>query len=220
MGFHSSGWWAYLSHNEKQDRPAVTKSLLVRVWVFARPYRWKVIGLLLTIFLISGLSLIPPLLIRTLIDEALPNDDVRLLNLLAPGMVAVPVLNGLIGVAQRRLSADVGEGVIYDLRRALYDHMLRMSLRCFTQTRTGELMSRLNNDVVGAQRAVTGTLVTIISNIVTLMAVLVIMLVIEWRLTLLGLAILPSSFNEPKSTNIECSNLAGGSFAYDRDLLR
>jgi ATP-binding cassette subfamily B protein len=190
MGFHA-GWWAYLSHDDKQDRPHVNRSLLLRVWDYASPYRWKVLGLLITILLISGLSLLPPLFIRALIDNAIPNENVRLLNLLAVGMIAVPLLNGLIGVFQRRLSAKVGEGVIYDLRRSLYDHMLRMSLRFFTETRTGELMSRLNNDVVGAQRAVTGTLVTIVSNLVSFVSVLIIMLLIEWRLTLLALAVLP-----------------------------
>jgi len=191
MGFHGGGWWAYLSHNEKEDRPSVTTNLLRRVWIFAEPYRGQIIVLLLTIVAISLLSLIPPLLFKQLIDVAIPNEDIRLLNMLALGMVLVPLMNGLIGVVQRRLSAQVGEGVIFDLRRALYDHMLRMSLRFFTKTRTGELMSRLNNDVIGAQRAVTGTLITIVSNIITLVSVLVVMLVIEWRLTLLGLAILP-----------------------------
>lgn len=191
MGFHGSGWWAYMSHNEKEDRPAVNRSLLLRVWDFAKPYQLKVIGLLVTIFIITGLSLIPPLLFRQLIDVAIPDENVRMLNMLALGMVAIPIINGLVGVFQRRLSAEVGEGVIFDLRRALYDHMLRMSLRFFTETRTGELMSRLNNDVVGAQRAVTGTLITIISNLITIISVLAVMLVIEWRLTLLSLAILP-----------------------------
>ena len=191
MAFHGGGWWAYLSHDEKQDQPQVTQSLLRRVWIFAKPYRWKILLLLLTIFAITGLSLIPPLLFRQFIDVALPEEDVQLINRLALAMVAVPILNGLIGIVQRRLSAEVGEGVIYDLRRSLYDHMLRMSLRFFTQTRTGELMSRLNNDVIGAQRAVTGTLVTIVSNIVALVSILIVMLVIEWRLTLLALAILP-----------------------------
>ncbi|HUS93558.1 MAG TPA: ABC transporter ATP-binding protein [Patescibacteria group bacterium] len=191
MGFHGGGWWAYLSHNEKQDQPSVTPNLLKRVWIFAKPYRWQIIVLLVTIIAITLISLIPPLLFKQLIDVAIPNEDVRLLNMLALGMVAVPLVNGLIGVIQRRLSAQVGEGVIFDLRRALYDHMLRMSLRFFTKTRTGELMSRLNNDVVGAQRAVTGTLITIVSNIITLVSVLAVMLVMEWRLTLLGLVILP-----------------------------
>ena len=76
MGYHA-GWWAYLSHNEKQDRPDVNRSLLLRVWDYANPYRWKVLGLLITIFLISGLSLLPPLFIRALIDNAIPNENVR-----------------------------------------------------------------------------------------------------------------------------------------------
>lgn len=147
--------------------------------------------LLVTIFVITGLSLLPPLLIRDLLDNAIPNRNVSRLNLLALGMVAVPLVNGLVGVFQRRISASIGEGVIYDLRRALYVHMQQMSLRFFTETRTGELMSRLNNDVVGAQSAVTSTLVTIVSNLVSVISTIVIMLALEWRLTLLGISILP-----------------------------
>ena len=191
MGFNGGGWWAYFSHDEEQDRPSVDRSLLSRVWVYARPYRLKVAGLLVTILIISGLSLIPPLLFRELIDAALPEENVRQLTFLALGMVLIPLINGFVGVLQRRLSAEVGEGVIYDLRRALYDHMTHMSLRFFTGTRTGELMSRLNNDVIGAQRALTGTLVTIVANLVTLISTLIIMMILEWRLTLLGLVVLP-----------------------------
>jgi ATP-binding cassette subfamily B protein len=186
-----SGWWSFLSFDEKRDRPRVSRSLMVRVWHFARPYQWQVVALLLTILLVTGLTLVSPLLFRDLIDNALPEKNYRRLNLLALGMIGIPLLNGLIGVWQRRLSADVGEGIIFDLRRALYEHMQRMSIRFFTQTRTGELMSRLNNDVVGAQRAVTGTLVTIVSNLIALVSTLAVMLALEWRLTLLGLVILP-----------------------------
>lgn len=191
MGFHGGGWWAYISHDEKQDRPKVSRTLLRRVWAFAHPYRVKVSLLLLTILLISALSLVSPLLFRDLIDNALPNKDLGRLNLLALGMIAIPLLNGIIGVFQRRVQSQVGEGIIYDLRRATYGHIQRMSLRFFTQTRTGELMSRLNNDVVGAQSAVTGTLISIISNVVALVTTLAVMLALEWRLTVLGLAILP-----------------------------
>ena len=191
MGFHGGGWWAFMSHDERKGRPAVSRSLLGRVWEFAKPYRFRIIALLLTILVITGLSLIPPILLKVLIDSALPNGDIQQLNRLALALIAVPLLSGLFGVIQRRLSAAVGEGVIYDLRRSLYDHMLRMSLRFFTRTRTGELMSRLNNDVIGAQRAVTGTMISIVSNLITLISVLAIMFVIEWRLTLLGLSILP-----------------------------
>ncbi len=191
MGFHGGGWWAYISHDEQQENPPITRELLERVWVFARPYRLKIIFLLITILLITGLTLISPLLVRSLIDDAIPNEDYRLLTLLAAGMVAIPIVNGGIGVLQRSLNSQIGEGVIYDLRRALYEHMQRMSLRFFTQSRTGELMSRLNNDVIGAQRAISDTIVTIISNIVSLVGTLAILLTLEWRLTLLGLAILP-----------------------------
>src|SRR4030065_2269862 len=147
--------------------------------------------MLATIIAISLLSLLPPLLLRDLIDTALPKRDVGRLNLLALGMIAVPLANGLIGVAQRYASSRVGEGSIFDLRCAVYAHMQRMSLRFFTRTRAGELMSRLNNDVVGAQGAMTGTLVTLISNTVSLALTLAVMLSLEWRLTLLGVAILP-----------------------------
>lgn len=191
MGFHGGGWWAYLSHDEEQDRPVVTRDLLGRVWQFARPYTRHVLLLLVSIFLTTGITLVSPLLMRALIDDAIPNRDVRLLNMLAAALIAVPVLNGLIGVWQRHLNAFVGESVIFDLRCAVYAHFQSMSLRFFTQSRTGELMSRLNNDVVGAQQAVSNTLVTIFSNIVQVVGTLAIMIALDWRLTLLGLVVLP-----------------------------
>lgn len=189
--FHGGGWWAYISHDDKQDRPMISRALIGRVWQFAQPYRFRVILLLVTILLITGFTLIAPLLVRDLIDNAIPNKDLSRLTLLAMGMVLIPLINGGIGVVQRGLNSQIGEGVIYDLRRALYMHLQRMSLRFFTQTRTGELMSRLNNDVIGAQRAISDTIVTIVSNIVSLVGTLAILLTLEWRLTLLGLAILP-----------------------------
>jgi ATP-binding cassette subfamily B protein len=147
--------------------------------------------MLAAIMVISLLGLIPPLLIRDLIDEALPARDIARLNLLALGMIAVPLFSGLIGVGQRYLSAQIGEGLIANLRQLLYAHMQRMSLRFFTHTKTGELMSRLNNDVVGAQRAVTVTFIDIITNIVALITTLAIMASLEWRLTLLSIIIFP-----------------------------
>ncbi len=191
MGMHGAGWWAYIRHDEKQDHTKITRELLLRVWDFAQPYRQAVIGLLITILLISSITLVSPLLYRDLIDNAIPNGDLTRLNWLALGMIGVPLINGVVGVWQRRLNSAIGEGVIYDLRRALYAHLQRMSLRFFTQTRTGELMSRLNNDVVGAQRAISNILVSLVSNLVSAIVTLGIMLALEWRLTLLGLAILP-----------------------------
>ena len=190
---HAQGgnWWSFIRYDEEQDRPEVSRALLRRVTQYARPYWAGVAVMLTTIVAISLLSLLPPLLLRDLIDTALPKRDAGRLNLLALGMIAVPLANGLLGVAQRYASSRVGEGIIFDLRCAVYAHMQRMSLRFFTRTRAGELMSRLNNDVVGAQGAITGTLVTLISNTVSLALTLAAMLSLEWRLTLLGVAILP-----------------------------
>lgn len=189
--FHGSSWWAFIRYDEERDRPQISWTLLARVWQHARPYRLKTFGLLVTIFIITGLNLIPPLLYRDLIDNALPNRNVSRLNWLALGMIGVPILSALVGLGQRYLSATIGESLIADLRNDLFDHMQRMSLRFFTHTKTGELMSRLNNDVVGAQRALTGTFITIITNIVTVIATLTVMFSLEWRLTLLSIAIVP-----------------------------
>lgn len=191
MGHHGGNWWSYIRYDEEQDHPEVSSDLLRRVAKYARPY-WKgVLLILVTIAGVSILSLLPPLLIRDLIDHALPESDTNRLNLLALGMIAVPVINGLLGVVQRYTSARIGEGIIFDLRSSLFSHLQQMSLRFFTHTQVGELMSRLNNDVVGAQRAITGTLVTLISNTISLVATLAIMISLEWRLTLMGVAILP-----------------------------
>jgi len=189
--FHGTGWWSYLRYDEEKDRPTVDRALLRRVFQYARPY-WLKIGLmLLTIVFISLFSLIPPLLYRDLIDRALPNRDFTRLNWLALGMIGIPILNGIVGVGQRWLSASIGEGLIMDLRNELFRHMQKMSLRFFTHTKTGELMSRLNNDVVGAQSALTGTFVTLITNAITLVSTLAIMLTLEWRLTVISIAVLP-----------------------------
>lgn len=135
--------------------------------------------------------MIPAILIGILLDEALPQGDVRLLTYLGLAMVAVPLINAVVGVLQRWLSSRVGEGIIFDLRRELYAHLQRMSLRFFTATKTGELMNRLNSDVVGAQQAITGTFVTIASNVVSVAVILVVMFRTEWRLTLIAVAALP-----------------------------
>ena len=149
------------------------------------------IGVFVTVLVISGLTVVPPILMRLLIDEAIAEGDLRLLTFLGLGMILVPLVNALVGVAQRWWSSRVGFGIIFDLRRELFDHLQRMSLRFFTATKTGELMNRLNSDVVGAQQAITGTFVTILSNVVSVVIILVVMVQEEWRLTLLAIAALP-----------------------------
>jgi len=128
---------------------------------------------------------------RELLDVAIPEGDVTLLAMLGLGMVAVPLVNAGVGGIQRWASARAGEGIIFDLRRELFQHLQGMSLRFFTATRTGEIMARLSNDVVGAQQAVTGTFVAIASNVLSVAAILVVIIRTDWRLTLLAVAALP-----------------------------
>src|SRR4051794_317036 len=194
-GGHGGGWWSYVRFDEERDRPQVSRQLLRRVLTYAKPYRFSIALMLIAILISSLLALLPPLLLRDLIDHALPSashpGNLRRLNLLAMAMIALPLLSGVIGVFQGSRSARVGEGIISDLRQDLYKHMQQMALRFFTHTKSGELISRLNNDVIGAQRAVTGTLVSIITNIVMLTMTLGIMISLEWRLTILAVLILP-----------------------------
>ncbi|HEX6946402.1 MAG TPA: ABC transporter ATP-binding protein [Acidimicrobiia bacterium] len=189
--FHHGGWGSFIRYDEERDRPDLDRKVLRRVWSYGRPYRSHLMGVLVTIFVISGLSVVPPILLGQLVDEAIPRRDVGLLTRLGLGMVAVPLVIALVGIVQRWFTSHVGEGIIFDLRRALYAHLQRMSLRFFTATKTGELMNRLNSDVVGAQQAITGTLVTVVSNVVSVVVVLAVMLQRDWRLTLLAVAALP-----------------------------
>ena len=180
-----------MRHDETQSAPEIDRALVRRVLGYARPYKSQVVVVLVTIVVISLLSLLPPLLMRALIDTAIPSGDLQLVTVLGLGMVAVPLVNGVVGVIQRRSTAKMGEGIIYDLRRQLFDHLQHMSLGFFTNTKTGELMSRLNSDVIGAQQAVTSTFVSLIANVFTVVATLIIMFRLEWRLTLLAVSILP-----------------------------
>ncbi|MFL5803931.1 MAG: ABC transporter ATP-binding protein, partial [Roseiflexaceae bacterium] len=173
------------------EKPKITWRLLRRVLAYARPYRWKIAGMLCIIVITSGLGLVTPLIMRDLIDRTLPDRDLKRLGLLALGLLLIPMVSAAIGLWQRRLNAAVGEGVIYDLRVALFAHLQDMSLRFFTNTKIGELMSRLNNDVVGAQNAISNTIVSIVTDIIQASTVLAVMLGLEWRLTLISVAILP-----------------------------
>ncbi len=183
------GWGSVI--NAPEEKPRITRELLKRVAGYAAPYRWYILGMLLIILTSTGLSLVTPLIMRDLIDRAIPGGDIQRLIWLSLALLVLPLLSGVINVINRRMNVRVGEGVIFDLRRALYAHLQRMSLHFFTHTRVGELMSRLNNDVVGAQNAISNTAVAILTNIIQAVAVLLVMLSMEWRLTLISISILP-----------------------------
>ena len=162
-----------------------------RVWRFARPYRGQVAGFLASVVLQAVLGLVPALLFGRIIDQAIPDQDRGLLALFAAAIVGAALLQGVVGLFERYWSSRIGEGVIYDLRVALFDHVQRLPLAFFTRTHTGTLTNRLNNDVIGAQRALTTTLGTVVSNVITLVTTLAAMFVLEWRLTLLALVLTP-----------------------------
>jgi len=180
-----------LSINAPEEKPKVTWDLLRRVIGYGRPYRWWILGMLVITLLTTGLSLLTPLIMRTLIDKTLPQRDLHGLAWLVAAMLAIPLANGAFNVWLRQLNSRVGEGVVYDLRSELFSHLQRMSLGFFTHTKVGELMSRLNNDVVGAQSAISNTFVNIVTSFIQAVAVLAVMFTLEWRLTLISIAILP-----------------------------
>ena len=130
--------WSYLRFDPQQETSELNRELLTRVWHYGRPYRRQLVGIILTVFATAIIGVLPPLLIRQLIDVALPNRDFGLLTFLGAGMVLLTLFNSGIGVLQRWWSARAGEGIIYDLRRQLYAHLQRMSLHFFTSTRTGD----------------------------------------------------------------------------------
>jgi ATP-binding cassette, subfamily B, bacterial len=187
--WHGGGWFMYMRSGD--EKPTLTRELLLRVLAYARPYWWHIAGMLVTILLGTGLSLVGPLIFRHMIDVVLPSKDIDQLILFAVALLLIPVIDGVIGLFQRRLNATVGEGVIYDLRSSLFARLHRMSLRFFTNTKVGELMSRLNNDVVGAQNAISNVITDIVTDLIRTVAILAVMLTLEWRLTLLSLIILP-----------------------------
>jgi ATP-binding cassette subfamily B protein len=167
------------------------RALVRRVWGLAAPYR-RTLALFLAVIVAGAvIALIPPLLIKRVIDDAIPDGDRGLVTTSALLMVGVAFGSMLLGLAERWTSARVGEGLIFDLRVKLFDHVQRMPIAFFTRTQTGALTSRMNNDVIGAQRAVTGTLGSVVSNVIALATTLVAMAILEWRLTLVGVLLAP-----------------------------
>jgi ATP-binding cassette subfamily B protein len=162
-----------------------------RVVVFARPYSSAIVGFLISILISAAIALVPPLLFRTIVDTTIPAGDKRRIVVLTIILVVVAMGDAILSIVQRWYSSRIGEGLIYDLRVALFDKVQNMPIAFFTRTQTGALISRLNNDVVGAQTAVTGTLGSVVSNVVVLVTTLGAMLALEWRLTVLSLVVLP-----------------------------
>ncbi len=164
---------------------------LRRILTFFGPYRPQIGVVLFAILLTSFIGLINPYLLKLLIDVAIPQRDLGLLNLYVGLMIALPIVSGLIGVGQSYLNNVIGQHVMQDLRAALYSHLQSMPLRFFTETRTGEIQSRLANDVGGVQAVVTDTASSVTSNLAIAISTVIAMFLIDWRLTVLSLGLLP-----------------------------
>ena len=179
---------------EPVERPAdrgVRRANLRRVGRLFRPYRGRLAIVLGLIAISALLGIASPFLLRDTLDHAIPDRDVTLLSLLVGGMVAISIATGVIGVAQTWLSNAVGQRVMHDLRAAVYRHLQRLSLAFFTRTRTGEVQSRIANDIGGVQNVVTSTATSIVSNVTTVLATVVAMFLLDWRLAAFSLALLP-----------------------------
>jgi ATP-binding cassette subfamily B protein len=172
------------------DIPSTPVSLR-RIAALFNPYRLRLSGLLTLIFLSAGLGVISPFLLRRILDSAIPHRDMQELTLLVAGMIALSILTGTIGVAQTWISNMVGQRVMHDLRAAVYAHLQRMSLAFFTRTRTGEVQSRIANDIGGVDNVVTSTATSIVQNVTTVVAVVVAMVLLDWRLAAFSLILLP-----------------------------
>jgi ABC-type multidrug transport system fused ATPase/permease subunit len=190
MGF--SHWMALESamHGDRSKK-TFTRATLRRIAVFARPHRKALVAFLVLSVISAVLAVATPVLAGWVVDALIKQGSQDRVLLLASAIALVAVLDAVVGIAERWQSSRIGEGLILDLRRSVFGHVQKMPVAFFTRTRTGALVSRLNNDVIGAQRAFTWTLSGVVSNVITLLLTLAVMLRLSWSITLLALVLLP-----------------------------
>jgi ATP-binding cassette subfamily B protein len=178
---------------EQPDRPAdpaVRRANLKRIARLFQPYRLRLSVVLVLILVSAALGVVPAFLLRGLL-QAIQDSDTTLLSIFAAGMIAIAVANGVLGVWQTLLSNQVGQRVMHDLRTAVYRHLQRLSLAFFTRTRTGEVQSRISNDIGGVQGVVTSTATSIVSSVTTVLATMIGMIALSWQLALFAFALIP-----------------------------
>jgi ATP-binding cassette subfamily B protein len=185
MFFHSAE-----AAPERSADPAVRSANLRRIGPLFAPYKGRLGGVLLLIVFSAGLGVVPAFLLKNVL-EAIGRNDTTSLSLNAAGMIAIALVTGALGVVQTLLSNQVGQRVMHDLRAAVFRHLQRLSLAFFTRTRTGEVQSRISNDIGGVQNVVTSTATSIASNVTTVAATMVGMLVLNWKLALFAFALIP-----------------------------
>ncbi|NED97625.1 ABC transporter ATP-binding protein [Phytoactinopolyspora alkaliphila] len=192
MSMEVTAWTAvYNAMHAQEDRRPFSRATLRRIATFATPHRRELVGYLILSAVGAALAVATPVLAGRVVDAIVEGEAASLVVTLAIVIAGIAVAEAGVGLVERWFSARIGEGVILDLRTAVFDHVQKMPIAFFTRTRTGALVSRLNNDVIGAQRAFSDVLSGVVSNIVTLVLALAVMLSISWQITLLALVLLP-----------------------------
>ncbi|MDQ0936624.1 ABC transporter ATP-binding protein [Streptomyces turgidiscabies] len=192
MSMETTAWMQLHSvMNAQQERRPFDRATLRRIAEFARPHRRRIIRFVVLSVLTALLAVVTPVLAGRVVDTIVSGGDESTVIRLALLIAVIAVAEAVLGILGRWLSSTLGEGLILDLRTAVFDHVQRMPVAFFTRTRTGALVSRLNNDVIGAQRAFSNTLSGVVSNLVTLVLTLAVMLTLSWQITLLALVLLP-----------------------------
>lgn len=185
MFFHSSA-----AAPERPEDPAVRRANLKRIWPLFAAYKLRLTGLLTLIVVSAGVGVVPAFLLKHVI-QAIVSNNARALSYNAGGIIAIAIATGVLSVLQTLLSNQVGQSVMHDLRAAVFRHLQRLSLAFFTRTRTGEVQSRISNDIGGVQNVVTNTATSIASNVTTVVATIVGMALLNWELALFALALIP-----------------------------
>ncbi|HYY82629.1 MAG TPA: ABC transporter ATP-binding protein [Actinomycetes bacterium] len=191
----SPGRWMGGMHSFRLD-DSVTKQKLApgtirRIICFAVPYRWLIVTLLVLLVGDAGISAVNPLIYRAIINQGILGRDAGLVVTLALVVAGIAVVGAGLGLVERYFSSRIGEGLIFDMRSQVFAHVQRMPIAFFSRTQTGALISRLNNDVLGAQQAFTGTLTNVVSNVFSVAITLVVMFTLSWQITLVALVLLP-----------------------------
>ena len=191
MSMSNWGLMRRMSQDPDIAQHRLSPGVVWRVLRFAKPYRFLIAVFVALVVILATLAVAPPLLFKEIIDHGVLQGNRRVVIIVSLTLAGVAVLQAMLGLVQRWFSSTIGEGLIFDLRTQVFDHVIQMPVAFFTRTQTGKLVSRLNSDVIGAQQAFTSTLSTVLTNLISLVLVLAAMLVLSWQLTLAALIMLP-----------------------------
>ncbi len=190
---HDNSWMAYrsLTRDRSVSDRKVNRVLVRRILGYAGKYRTLIIFFLITLVFVSLLSVAQPLMIPRLVDDGINQGNAQVVTVMALIIAVLAILDAGLGLVSRWFSSRIGEGLIYDLRTEVYDHVQRQSVAFFTRAQTGALISRLNSDVIGAQQAFTSTLGGVLGNFISLIIVLTAMFILSWQVTVVSLLLVP-----------------------------